>query len=242
MKGQMSIMAKKAEQTTAVVGRDGSDNVAAGITDNDLLPSGTVLDPQYVPATEQIADPRTDQASEKTGNASGSVMMSAADIAEIVRAATSAVAAAGNQAIADAISKALTQHMGPRRITAAELGEPKTPFNPRGVKRELKCEFFQNSAPIMERFVSDDEIEMLHRLTPGSYGTPDLPIAVVVKKRLDGKDRVYIIHPDGKDDRLRMKNYAPNFHTLLVKLEQEAKAQRAQRRAEARALLADTDE
>lgn len=160
-------------------------------------------------------------------------------ISEAVSAATSASAQAGGQAIAESISKALTQHMGPRRLTVAEIGEAKTPFNPTGRKRELEKEFFQNFAPIQERYLSDGEIELLHQLVPGSYGTPELPIAVVEKKRLNGKSRIYIIHPDSKDDRLRLKNYAPNFFLLLQKLVQEAKDQRAQRKAEARALLAD---
>lgn len=204
------------------------------ITDDDLL------SPAPIPETAEAVDEsgKSENPAPPTAAPAGA-FMTAADIAAIVHAATTAVNQAGNQAIADAISKALTQHMGPRRLTMAEIGEPKTPFNPTGRKRELKHEFYQNFAPIQERFVSDDEIEMLHQLVPGSYGTPDMPIAVVEKKRLNGKTRIFIIHPSGKDDRLRMKNYAPNFHQLLVRLVQEAKDQRAQKRAEARALLAE---
>lgn len=183
-----------------------------GITDDDLLP-----------APNRMA----------AGNGAVQGLFTTADIAEILKAA----AGQNNMAIAEAISAALTQHMGPRKKTVAEVGEPKTPFNPAGVKRDLKCEYFQNFAPIHERYVSDAEIDMLHQIIPGSYGTPELPIAVVERKRLNGKTRVYIIHPDGKDDRLRMKNYAPSFHAMLIKLVQEAKAQRAQKKAEARAFL-----
>lgn len=207
------------------------------ITDDDLL------NPLPVPEIPEEESATETSAPSAVAATSGGVMMTAATIAEIVAsavsAATTAVSSAGNQAIADAISQALTQHMGPRRLSIMEMGEPRTPFNPGGKKREMKHDFFQNGAPIHERFVSDDEIEMLHKLIPGSYGTPDLPIAVVERKRLNGKTRVFIIHPDGKDDRLRMKNYAPNFHLLLVRLIQEAQEQKAQRRAEARALLAD---
>jgi hypothetical protein len=201
------------------------------ITDEDLLSPGVTDAPAPVVETPNVDAPVV------SAPPTGGVFMTAADIAEIVRAAVAGVSAAGSQATADVLAKALTQHMGPRRLTVAELGEPKTPFNPTGAKRELKCEFFQNSAPINERYVSDGEIEMLHKLTPGSYGTPELPIAVVEKKRLNGKTRVFIIHSDTKDDRLRMKTYAPTFHAMLLKLVQEAKEQRSQRRAEARALL-----
>lgn len=200
------------------------------ITDDDLLSPSLDLPSQTSDATPVAAAPAIP---------AGGVFMTAADIAEIVRAAVAGVTAAGNTATADAISQALTRHMGPRQLTPGEIGEPKTPFNPMGVKRELKHEFFQNGFPIQERFVSDEEIGMLHSLIPGSYGTPEMPIAVVEKKRLNGKTRVFIIHPDGKDDRLKMKNYAANFYLLLVRLVQEAKDQRAQRRAEARALLAE---
>jgi hypothetical protein len=189
-----------------------------------------------------VATPDAEQSNAPAGMPAG-VYMTPKDIAEIVNqavfAATSAVNQAGGQAIADSIAKALSQHMGPRQKTVAEIGEPKTPFNPTGAKRELLKEFFQNGAPISERYVSDAEIDMLHQITPGSYGTPELPVAVVEKKRLNGKSRMFIIHSDTRDDRLRMKNYAPSFHALLVKLVQEAKDQKAARRAEARALLAD---
>lgn len=211
---------KTAEQTP--------EDYTPRFTDDDLLP------PSAQTATA-VAEP----VAAVPAIPAGGVMMTAADIADIVRAATSAVAGANNSAIADAISQALTQHMGPRRMTVAEMGEPKTPFNPFGRKRELLSEFFQNGFPIQERSVSDEEIEMLHQLVPGSYGTPDFPIAVIEKKRLGGKNRVHVLYADGKDDRLKIKNYAPNFHGVLVKLVQEAKEQRAQRRAEARALLAE---
>lgn len=213
------------------------------ITDDDLLAPGvtdaepSVADEGQAEPPEQVYDDPAVPAGVRQGKG---VFMTAADIAEIVRSAV-ASAVAGNATIGETFAKAMTQHMGPRRLTVAELGEPKTPFNPTGAKRELKADFFQNFAPISERYVSDAEIEMLHKLVPGSYGTPEFPIAVVEKKRLNGKNRVFILHGDSKDDRLRIKNYAPNFHALLVKLVQEAKDQRAERRAEARRLLEETD-
>lgn len=213
------------------------------ITDDDLLAPGVTDTDESAQTGEVSSVPEVNAPAQPAVPAAG-VFMTATDIAEIVRsavaAATSAVAGAGNQSIADSISKALTQHMGPRRLTVAELGEPKTPFNPTGAKRELKKEFFHNFAPIAERYVSDEEIERLHQLTPGHYGTEDFPIAVVEKKRLNGKARMFIIHPDSKDDRMRAKNYAQSFAILLQKLIQEAKDQRAQRRAEALALLEET--
>jgi hypothetical protein len=161
-------------------------------------------------------------------------------ISSAVTSAVAAVNAGGGQAIADSISKAMQQFMGPqqRRIFDVVMN---TPFNPTGRKRELKHEYYQCGYPIQERNVSDDEIEMLHQLVPGTYGPEDFPILVAEKKRLGAKNRIYIMHKDGKDDRLRMKTYAPTFHALLVKLVAESKDQKAARRAEARALLADTD-
>lgn len=202
------------------------------ISDDDLLPASVVQSK----AAEPVAAPAVAAAPVVPA---GGVFMTAADIAEIVKAAVAGVTAASNTATADVISQALTQHMGPRRLTVADIGEPKTPFNPEGKTRILKCDYYQNGYPISERYVSDAEIEMLHQLVPGSYGTPEMPVAVIEKKRLNGKTRVFILHADGKDDRLKIKNYAPNFHALLVKLVQEAKEQKAERRAEARALLAD---
>lgn len=198
------------------------------ITDDDLLSTAVGED---IPVTEAAV---TTAVSTPTPAAEG-IYMTAADLAKLV----TSVSAAGNQGIADAIAKALAGVMPQRKLTVAEMGEPKTPFNPEGRKRELKHDFFQNGFPIQERYVSDGEIELLHQLVPGSYGTPDFPIAVVEKKRLNGKTRIFILHADGKDDRLRIKNYAVTFTVLLQKLVQEAKDQRAQRRAEARALLAD---
>lgn len=198
----------------------------SSITDEDLLPSTAVAPVVAVAASTPPVAPV-------------GVFMTPEAIAQIVRAATEGVTSASNEATANAITAALTQHMGPRRMTVAELGEVKTPFNPEGRKRELKNDFYQNGAPIHERFVSDGEIEMLHQLVPGTYGTPEMPVVVAEKRRLNGKTRVYIFHADGKDDRLKIKNYAPNFHALLVKLVAEAKEQRAQKRAEARALLAE---
>jgi hypothetical protein len=205
------------------------------ITDDDLLSPGIV--PDVLTEEEQTATVPAPVASLPQG-----MTFTAADVSEMVRSAVQAAVAgitsANNQGIADSISKALTSHMGPRRLTVSELGEPKTPFNPTGRKREMLASFFHNFYPIQERFVSDAEIEYLHKLVPGSYGPPDFPISVVIKKRLDGgKPQVYIIHPDGKDDRMRAKNYAQNFALMLQKLVQEAKDQRATRRAEALALL-----
>lgn len=227
-----------AERTTVIdepvhdVLAGADEELSAPITDEDLLP------PSAPPSTGTNKPVETLK--------SGAISMSANDIADIVRAAVEAArhssqseASANNSAIAEAISSALAQHMGPPRMTAAQMGEPKTPFNPHGKKRELKCDFYQNYAPIHERFVSDDEIEMLHQLVPGIYGPEDFRITVVQVKRLNGKHRIYVNHPDGKSDRLRLKNYAPNFHLMLVKLVQEAKEQKAQRKAEARALLAE---
>lgn len=229
MKGQMA-KSKTATQTAAVS--------VPVITDDDLLDSSI---PGSSPDAENAPPPQTPPPVAPVNG-----MFTAADVAEMVRSAVTAavqgVTSVGNQSIADSIAKALTQHMGPRRLTVAELGEPKTPFNPEGKKRELLCDFFQNGAPIFERFISDGEIEMLHKLVPGSYGTPELPIAVVEKKRLNGKTRVFVVHPDDKNARLAMKNYAPNFYQMLVKLVQEAKEQRAQRRAEAKAFLNESDE
>lgn len=212
----------KPKQTAPVV-------PSPAITDDDLLPN-VANDSSVVAGESPLPAPAGMFLTEQ---------MLAQIVASAVGAATTAVNQAGNQAIADSISQALAQHMGPRRLTVAEVGEPKTPFNPTGAKRELKAEFFQNGFPIQERYVSDGEIEMLHQLIPGSYGTPDFPIAVVEKKRLNGKNRIFILHADGKDDRLKIKNYGATFYIVLQRLVQEAKDQKATRRAEARALLAD---
>lgn len=246
--GQITLMAfnkgKKTEQTrataTAVVDAPVEATVPtrpvpAVNMDDELLSSSIEPLPEVAPALVAAPVAQT-----------GPVMtFTAADVAEMVRSAVQAAVQGMTQAntgIADQIAQGFAIAHGPRQLRVSEIGEPKTPFNPEGKKRELLKEFFQNGAPIHERFVSDGEIEMLHKLVPGSYGTPELPIAVVEKKRLNGPNRLYIVHNDSKDARLMMKNYARNFHEMLVKLVQEAKEQRSVRRAEARAFLAESDD
>ena len=211
------------------------------ITDDDLLNPDPVHD--------VLAD--TPAAPVKSTPAPVGVMMTPEDIARIAaeaaKAATVAVSQAGGESVADIVAKALTGYMGPRQKTIAELGEPKTPFNPTGQKRQLKKDFFHNNAPLNERFLHDREIELLHQLVPGHYGTEDFPIAVIERKRKDGKSRVTIVHNDGKNDRNSFKNYAAkygsaDFTGCLLGLIAEAKEQKAARRAEARRLLEDSDD
>lgn len=213
--------------------------VVKPITDDDLLDPNPVHD---VLAEDAPIPPPS---------SSAGILMTADDIARIAaeaaKAATVAVNHAGGEAVADIVAKALTGYMGPRQKTIAELGEPKTPFNPKGSKRTLKKDFFHNNAPLNERFLHDREIELLHQLTPGHYGTEDFPIAVVERKRKDGKSRVTIVHNDGKNDRNSFKNYAAKFGSAdftgcLLGLIAEAKEQKAQRRAEARQLLEDSND
>lgn len=200
------------------------------ITDDDLLAPYTAEDEKAEAALVHTA---------AAAMPSGSISMTPADIAALVAATVAAVNKEGNNGIAQAIASALTQHMGPRKLTPADIGEPKTPFNPAGKKRDLLKDFFQNGAPLMERFLHDNEIEMLHLLTPGSYGPPDFPIAVIEKKRLDGKSRVFIRYDASKDGRMREKNYAQNWHLFLKRLVEEAKEQKVARRAALRAELED---
>lgn len=239
MKGQIFLMSfnkglpkvDKTDKATPPV-NSAALTTSPAITDDDLLPN-VAKQSSVVAGEAPVAAPA----------APAGMFLTEAMLAQIVASAVGAAMAtvnqAGNQAIADSISTALTQHMGPRRLTVAEIGEPKTPFNPTGAKREMKSDFYQNGFPIPERYVSDAEIDLLHQLVPGSYGTPEFPIAVLQKKSLTGKSRIHIMYAEGKDDRLKVKNYAANFTLLLTRLVQEAKDQKAQRRADARALLAD---
>ncbi len=165
--------------------------------------------------------------------------MTAADIANLVNAARGG---ADNSAIADAISQGLVeglaQHMGPRQKRPGDIKET-TPFNPEGKKRELKREFFQCGAPILERCVSDQEIELLHKLVDGTYGTAEFPIFVHTKKRLGNKDRTWIDYDGSKDGRNRLKDYGRSFHEILANLVKQAEEQKVARKAALRAELAE---
>jgi hypothetical protein len=168
----------------------------------------------------------------------------AVDIAAIVKAAIEA-AQGNNTTLATAITEAVKSNQGIRKISVGERqakGLGKNPFNPTNKKRELDGEYFQNFYPMPERQLHDNEIEMLAQLKQGRFGPAEFPITVVVKRDIDGHKKVYINYPDGRDARNLLKNYAPNFHQMLVKLVQESKDQLAQRKAEARALLADDTE
>lgn len=165
-------------------------------------------------------------------------------VAAIVKAAIEA-AGANNTGIAEAITAALDAREGKKR---AKVGDriTKTPFNPTGKKRTLKHEFFQNGFPIKEKFVSDNEIDLLHKLVPGKFGPSDWPIVVEEKKHSDGRKQVRILYNETRDDRNRFKNYAAkygsaDFYGFLNGLVQEAKDQKARKKAEARALLNDDD-
>ncbi len=212
------------------------------ITDDDLLdPSGPPSDEE--PTRESIeAEVRTMNEVAAVVPAGG-LMMTAADIASIVQVAVQAALAtqqAGNKGIGEEIANALKEHKGIRPRTVAEIGEPDTPFNPGKKKRELKHDFYQNYFFLHERMLHDNEIDMLHQLVPGTYGPSDFPINVIERSRTDGgKKRVYIVYPDGKNDRLRAKNYGVNFHATLVHLVEDAKTQRAEKKAAARAYLAE---
>jgi len=199
---------------------------ARPITDDDLLPDTPV------------------DAAPRTSTSDATYQLTAADIAKIVQAARAGDGGAPDSSIADVISRGITeglaQHMGPRQKRPGDILET-TPFNPTGAKRELKREFFQNGAPILERCVSDQEIEMLHQLVDGVFGTPEFPIYVHTKKRLGNRDRTWIDYDGSKDGRNRLKDYGRNFYEILNRLVQQAKEQRAQKRAEARAFLEERD-
>lgn len=216
------------------------EKVVVSISDDELLAP-------YVPE-EEDGEKAENPAPAPAAPQNTMVMMSAADIAVLVKeaavAAATAIQQTGTQglgtAIGDEISRAMTRHLGAPQANIAGL-VVRTPFNPTGRKRDLKKDFVHNGCTIHERFVSDEEIELLHEITPGTYGTEDFPILVSEKKVLGGKPKVHILYRESKDDRLRIKNYAPTFHALLAKLVVEAKEQRAQRRSEAKAFLEATD-
>ena len=195
------------------------------ITDDDLLP----------PAVD---------AAPRTSTPVATYTLTATDIAAIVQAARAGDASASDSSIADVISRGittgLTQHMGPRQLRPGEVPEV-TPFNPTGKKRELQREFFQAGAPILERNVSDQEIDMLHQLVDGVYGTPEYPIYVHTKKKLGNKPRTWIDYDNSRDGRNRLKDFGRNFYEILNNLVQQAKEQKAQKRAEARAFLEERD-
>jgi hypothetical protein len=199
--------------------------IGPALTDDDLLP----------PAVD--AAPRTSPPEQK-------FEVTATDIAAIIKAARAGDASADSSSIADVISRGittgLTQHMGPRQLRPGEVPET-TPFNPTGKKRELQREFFQAGAPILERNVSDQEIAMLHQLVDGTYGTPEYPIYVHTKKKLGNKPRTWIDYDNSRDGRNRLKDYGRNFYEILNNLVQQAKEQKATKRAEARAFLEEKD-
>lgn len=169
------------------------------------------------------------------------------DIAAIVQAAvTAALEATGaNQStfattLGESIAAGIKANSGVRKIGVGERqkkGLGQTPFNPTNRKRSLKWDFYHNGALMHERYLHDNEIEMLHQLTPGQY--LNKMVRVVERDTGDGRKRTFIVHPEDKDAALRLKGLAPNFHALLVKLVAEAKEQKAARRAAMRAELAE---
>lgn len=211
--------------------------VQKAYTDDDLLApyvDDEVESVDAAPQVEQRAVPQIPQA-----NTNGSVNIGMGDLLELLKVAS----AANNEALLGTVNKmigAFQSQMGPRKVSVAELGEVKTPFNPHGKKRELKKEFFQNGFPLYERYLSDDEIAMLHQIEPGKFGSDEFPVLVYEKKVVNGKNRVHIVYPAGKDDRLREKMFAPTFHLFLVRLVKEAKDQLETKRQEALAFLQGT--
>ncbi len=194
------------------------------------------------PITDDDLAPPTPLVAPVAPTAPATYTLTAQDIAAIVSAARAGETGAADQSIADVISRGittgLTQHMGPRQLKPGEIKET-TPFNPTGRKRELERDFFQTGAPILERNVSDQEIEMLHQLVDGTYGPPDFPIYVHSKKRLGAKTRTWIDYGGSKDDRNRLKDYGRTFYEILSNLVREAKEQKIQKKAELRAQLAE---
>lgn len=147
--------------------------------------------------------------------------------------------------VAVAVKAALetAQANGPiRKISVGERqkrGLGGTPFNPTGKKRTLKYDFYQDGALMRERYLHDNEIEMLHQITPGSY--LNKLITVTEKVHGDGRKEIFIDRKPGKDVAMTLKGLAPNFHAQLVKMVAEAKEQKAAKRAAMRAELADTE-
>ena len=134
------------------------------------------------------------------------------------------------QQVGAAIASGIQQTSGPRKIKPAEYLQSRK-------KPELDGDYYQNGFAISERFLSREDIALLQQLTPGIY--LDGFVTVSAKTAKGGRKTVSIEHPDRKDDRMFLKGLAPNFTRLLMLLIDEAKAQRAQKKAEARQLLAD---
>ncbi len=207
------------------------EEVVALVTEQPMLTDDDIAPPTPVAAAPSASAPPY--------AAPVTYTMTAADIANLVNAVKGG---ADNTAIADAISQGLVeglaQHMGPRQKRPGDIKEI-TPFNPTGKKRELQREFFQTGAPILERNLHDDEIDLLHQLVDGTYGTPDFPIFVHTKKRLGNKDRTWIDYDGSKDGRNRLKDYGRTWREILQNLVRQAAEQKAERKAALRAELAD---
>jgi hypothetical protein len=133
--------------------------------------------------------------------------------------------------MAESVAK-MVEHidMQQTRQVPIQKARIKTPWNPEGKKAherpKLKGVRMQNGARLVEDRMSDEEIRAANQLTPGRYGPSR---AWVVVKRKDGIDLRY---PNKTvEDRMEFKNHAKNFLELCTKINDEAAARKAKRKA-----------
>lgn len=201
------------------------------------------------PAAEQAAAPATIESNTV-------LQITAADLQAIITGAVQAALSARQESsaaelearreetkeLAHAITTGIAANAGIRRMTVGERiakGLGRNPFNPTNRKRELKWEFYQNGAPMYERYLHDSEIEMLHKLTPGIF--LEGMVEVVVRVSAKGRKQTFIKHDDDRDGRIKLYSKTGNFNGLLRMLIAEAEQQKEARKEAARRLLAGED-
>lgn len=124
------------------------------------------------------------------------------------------------EALADAFVKAVEASRGIRQVSIGERGE-RGPFNPKGRKRELKGEFWANGWQLRERTLSDEEIALLHEITPGRY--IDKFVTVIQTKRPEGPVTQINWPERTPEQRLEIAKRAPTFTVMLKKIVEEGK-------------------
>lgn len=124
------------------------------------------------------------------------------------------------EALAEAFIKAIEVSRGVRQVGVGEW-KPKGPFNPHGKKRELKGEFWMNGIQLRERTLSDEEIALLHEITPGRY--IDKLVTVIQTKRPDGAVTQVNWPERSIEQRFEMAKRAPTFTVMLKRIVEEGK-------------------
>lgn len=124
------------------------------------------------------------------------------------------------EALAEALAAAIETSRGVRQIKIGEW-KPGGPFNPKRKKRTLKGEFWVNGLPLRERVLHDEEIALLHEITPGLYVNKRITVS---RTTTPDNQITQISFPEkAPADRLENAKLFPTFAVMLRKIVEEGK-------------------